>query len=79
MTFNEDQLKAYIQQTAWEVGNEICERLEKRMDEKIETHSLKCNQTGGLSGKQLMALVTVISSMIVGVVEFLKAYFTRGN
>lgn len=28
MTFNEDQLKAYIQQTAWEVGNEICERLE---------------------------------------------------
>jgi hypothetical protein len=79
MTFNEDQLKAYIQQTAWKVGDEICERLEKRMDEKIETHSLRCNQTGGLSGKQLTALVTVISAVIVGVVEIIKAYFTRGN
>ncbi len=79
MTFNEDQLKAYIQQTAWKVGDEICERLEKRMDEKIETHFLKCNQTGGLSGKQLTALVTVISSAIIGIVEIIKTYFTKGN
>ena len=79
MTFNEDQLKAYIQQTAWKVGDEICERLEKRMDEKIETHSLKCNQSAGLSGKQLTAIVTVISSVIIGIVEIIKTYFTKGN
>lgn len=35
-----DQLKAYIQQTAWKVGDEICEWLEKRMDEKSSTPSI---------------------------------------
>jgi len=79
MTFTEDQLKAYVKQTAQEVGDVVAEKLEKRMDEKIEMHSLKCGQTGGLSGKQLTALVTVISAVIVGVVETIKAYFTKGN
>jgi hypothetical protein len=79
MTFNEDQLKAYVKQTAQEVGDVVAEKLEKRMDEKIEMHSLKCGQTGGLSGKQLMALVTVISSVIIGIVEIIKTYFTKGN
>jgi hypothetical protein len=34
MTFNEDQLKAYIQQTAWKVGDEYANGWRSVMDDE---------------------------------------------
>jgi hypothetical protein len=79
MTFNEDQLRAYIKQTAWEVGNEVCDRLEKRIDEKIKTHSLECKQSTGLSAKAVTAIITFVSGVIVAIIKVVETYFTKGN
>ncbi len=39
--FTEEQ-KALIREIAWEVGDAISARFDKRIDERIERHRLKC-------------------------------------
>jgi len=76
MTLNEDQLKAYIKQTAWEVGEEFQARLEKHVTTQIELHSLKCQNQIGVSGKAVAGITTIISGVVVGVIECVRAYFS---
>ena len=77
-----EQQKAFIKQTAWEVGDRIMERMQKALDDRVEAHSNECEverlhaqaDTGEKQSDKFWKLFAILISLVALGLGALAAY-----